>query len=177
MIKSIDEHYSIALKPIVRHKNDISDYNNSSIDLSLRRKIGKGWHLQGLTRYWFIPDNTDRFFLWFDIGYSKPVGKSKLSTALRYHHAFDIKDRIDPDFVRLNTTWSFPSMGKITPIFSIEPFLRVDTLGKVTRMRYEPGIKWKITDKVVFTGKYRIEKNTNPSRNLNVAVVNLGITL
>ena len=172
--KTLDEKNSIAFKPIMRHHQDISEYQNLSLDASYRRQLGKGWHAQFITRYWFIPDNTNRYFMWYDVGYGKKIKKSKLSSHVRFHNAIDIKDRVDPDFFRWKTKWTFPAMGKFTLEMAIEPWYRVDAINEFVRMRYEPGINYKISDSWIFQAVYRRENNKGDARDFNVAVINLG---
>jgi len=174
LTKTIDDKNSVAFKPIIRHNEDISNYQNFSIDASYRRKLGKGWHAQFITRYWFIPENTDRYFMWYDIGYGKKINNSKLSSHIRYHNAIDIKDNVDPDFFRWKTKWTFPAMGKFTFEMSLEPWYRVDTVNDFVRMRYEPGVNYKINDNWVFQVVYRRENNKGDARDFNAGVINLG---
>lgn len=179
LLKNINDQSSYAIKPIIRHHQDVSTYQNSSLDFSYRRKIGKGWYLQGLTRYWFMPDATDRYFLWFDVGYSKDIKKSKLTTFFRYHQAFDIKDRIDPDFLRWKANWTFPSLGAVAPVLGYEIFFRLNSINNVDRVRYEPGIKWRISKTLELSTVYRREnfQNESPKRKFNVGVINLVVKI
>lgn len=172
--KTLDEKNSIAFKPIIRHNQNVTKYQNFSLDASYRRKFGKGWHAQFITRYWFIPDNTDRYFLWYDVGYGTKIKKSKLSTHVRFHNAIDIKDRIDPDFFRWKTKWTFPSVGKFTFEMSLEPWYRLDAVNEWVRMRYEPGINYKINDNWTFQAVYRREVNKGDALEFNAGVFNLG---
>lgn len=179
LTKTINAKSSYAIKPIIRHFKDLSDYQNSSLDFSYRHKLKKGWYLQGVTRYWFIPKATDRYFLWFDVGYIKGIKKSKLATFVRYHHAFDLKEQIDPDFLRWKANWSFPTIGKFTPQFAFEVFYRLNNINHLNRVRYEPGVKWAISDRIDFTAVYRREnfENENPRRKFDVGVFNLQFKL
>jgi len=174
LTKSIDGKNSVAFKPIIRHNQNITKYQNFSLDLAYRRKFGDGWHAQLTTRYWFIPDNTDRYFLWYDLGWGKKIKKSKLSSHVRFHNAIDIKDRIDPDFFRWKTKWTFPPIGKFTFEMSLEPWYRLDTVKQWVRMRYEPGVNYKINDNWIFQAVYRREINKGDAIELNAGVFNLG---
>jgi len=178
--KALDEKNSVAFKPIIRHNENITQYQNFSLDASYKRVLGKGWHAQFITRYWFIPDNTDRYFIWFDVGYGKKINNSKLGSHVRFHNAIDIKDRIDADFLRWKTKWTLPPMGKFTLEISLEPWYRLDAKKQLNvsngwvRMRYEPGVNYKINDHWTFQAVYRRENNKGDAREFNAGVFNLG---
>lgn len=172
--KSLDKKNSVAFKPIIRHNQDISKYQNFSLDASYRRQLGKNWYAQFLTRYWFIPNNTNRYFMWYEIGYGTRIKKSKLSSYIRFHNAIDIKKNIDPDFFRWKTKWTFPAVGKFTFEMSLEPWYRLDTVNQWVRMRYEPGINYKINNDWTFSAVYRLEINKGDATDFNAGVINLG---
>lgn len=173
MTKSLSDKTSIAVTPIVRINEDVSNYQNTSLDLSIRRKLGKSWHVQLLERTWFIPDQKIRQFLWVDVGWSKSFAKTKLASHVRLHHAMDINDRNDPDFIRWLTKFSFPRIGAFTPTFAIEPWLRLNNFNEIQRMRYEPGVTIKLADRLDGTAVWRRELSVNlePSVKVNQFVL------
>lgn len=173
--KSIDSKTSFAVTPILRLNNEISEYQNTSLDLSIRRKVGKGWHIQLLTRKWWIPNAPDRQFLWLDVGYTKNYEKTKLASHVRYHYAIDLNGRPDNDFIRWKTKFTFPAIGKLKPHFAIEPWLRMNGFGNLQRMRYEPGLSYKTSDRTDLTLVYRFERSTNldPGFRIDMVVLEL----
>lgn len=177
--KDIDAKTSVSLTPIVRHFNNITEYQNASLDYSIKRKLGKGWHAQFLGRTWFMPERSNRQFLWLDVGYSKAINKSKLASHVRLHHAIDVKDIPDGDWVRWMTKWSFPTFGKFTATVGFEPWLRLNGVSKITRVRYEPDIKYAFSSKTSLTARYRFERSINlgPKANFNVWVITLAFKL
>lgn len=179
--KSIDDKTSVALTPIVRHFNNLTQYQNSSIDYSIRRKLGKGWHAQLLGRTWFMPERTNRQFLWLDVGYSRKIKQSKLASHIRVHYALDIKDQPNPDadFIRWMTKWSFPSFGKFTATFGYEPWLRLNGFSELQRVRYEPEIKFAFNSNTTLTTRYRFERSIKiePELNFDVWVIVLSFKL
>ena len=54
--KSISEKTILSIKPIFRFDNDLSSYQNTSIDIIAKHKFNKGWSVQLLSRSWFKPD-------------------------------------------------------------------------------------------------------------------------
>ncbi|MBT8274200.1 MAG: DUF2490 domain-containing protein [Bacteroidia bacterium] len=175
----LSETVEVNLKPIFRYDDDISTYLNMSMEGSVKKKFNKGWSVQFLARTWFIPDATNRQFLWLDVGHGFPIKKVKVNNRLRYHWALDIKDRIDPDFLRWITKISLDTGGKITPYLGIEPWYRLNGENQFQRIRYEPGIVYKISNSVSLDLQYRRENNFNVpvEGGNNLYVVNLIYTL
>ena len=177
--KNLNPKTSFAIAPIFRFHEDISTYQNMSVDVSAKRKLGKGWSAEILSRTWFIPDQKSRQFLWLDIGYQKKLGILQASSRIRLHYALDINDRNDPDFIRWKTMLMLLNQGKITPFVSIEPWFRLNDGGEFQRIRYEPGVKLDIIDDLNLTMVYRREVSANlePGSKFNVYVITLAYTL
>ncbi|MFK7936735.1 MAG: hypothetical protein AB8G22_24690 [Saprospiraceae bacterium] len=166
---------SLALVPIVRLNENVSNYDNSSIDLVVQQKFKKGWSGRFVHRTWFIPEGTGRYFFWLDAIYGKKFEKIGLSSFVRYHHAVNTKERNDSDFIRWKTTLSLINVGKISPFFAFEPWYQFDGFDQIRRLRFEPGIKWKFNPNLVLTAMYRreVSQNREDPRNFNMYVVNL----
>ncbi len=177
--KKLDPKTSVALTPIVRLNDDLSDYQNFSIDLSIKRKIADNWSVQLLERTWFIPDAKIRQFLWFDIIFSKKLKDFNISSSLRLHYALDLYDNKDGDFIRWKTTLKLLSLGKFQPFVSIEPWFGFNGANEFQRIRYEPGMTYKINDRFGLLAMYRREATMNlePERNFNMLVVTLSYLL
>ena len=148
--------YTFSVTPIVRFNDNFSNYQNSSIDVSAKRSFKSNWHLQLLSRSWLMPNRTNRQFLWIDFGYQKQISNLKLATRLRWHHAFDVKEIPDADFIRWKSTLS-TKINKVQPFIGIEPWLRINTDKGYRRLRIEPGFKYKISKLFSFTLMYRRE--------------------
>ncbi len=175
----LNDKTSVAIAPIFRFNEGLSEYQNSSIDLSIKHKLGKGWYGQFITRTWFMPDRSDRQFLWFDIGYGRALNKMKLSSSLRFHLALDIKDIPDADFLRWKTVFTLPKMKKFQPFAAIEPWFRFNNFDKIQRVRYEIGTTFQVTDQIKLLGMYRLEDfyNIDPKITFNMYVATLIYTL
>ncbi len=178
--QNIKEKTTLALTPIFRLNDNISDYQNMSIDYSIRRKLGKGWSTQLLGRTWFVPNAKNRQFIWLDVAYNKKFEKIGLGSLVRYHYAVNFPEQSDDDFIRWKTTFSFLGLGRVTPFFAIEPWFRLDGVGKFQRIRYQPGVKIGITDRVAATMVYWREHSFNldgDNINFNMYVINLSYLL
>ena len=168
----IDDGTSISFKPIIRYNEDISSYQNFSIDLSLRQRISSNWSFQFLLRRWFLPDQGDRQFLWLDLAYKTKLSSVGFSSHVRWHVALNINDNIDADFVRWMTVFSTPQFSKFKFQLGIEPWFRPVDNFEIQRYRIEPAIKYFINKDFTFTLMYRREESTNidPFFDINMIV-------
>lgn len=156
--KQIDENWSVQAQPIFRLNDDLGSYQNSSIDYSVRRKIGKGFYLNVTGRTWFIPSGGgDRQFLWIDVGHTEALESLKINMTnrIRFHHAFDIKGRPDADFIRYMFQLVPMGNAKFKPTIGIEPWFRRDGINKIGRWRFEPGFRYAISPSTGLTVVWR----------------------
>ena len=165
---------TLNFKPIFRFDDAISDFQNASIDIFANYKIGKGWSAQLSSRTWFIPNAKPRQFIWPDIAYGFTKGIIKIDNRLRYHLALDINDRKDPDFLRWSLRFMY-NKGKIKPFFGIEPWFRLNGVEQWQRIRYMPGVNWKLNDTYSLSFTYWKEDSINlkPKISNNIWLVNL----
>lgn len=177
--QNITPKTSLTIRPIIRFNENLTNYQNMSIDISAKRKFGKGWSMQLLSRTWFIPEQKNREFLWVDLAYEKPFKNISAGTSLRYHYALDINDRKDPDYIRWKTTVTFLKWGKVKPFLSIEPWFRLNGIETFQRIRYEPGLNYKFTKQLSLNMTYRREESLHlsPKKNLNMYLVTLSYTI
>ena len=153
---SIDDRTKLAFKPILRHNNDLSSYQNTSIEFIVNRKLGEKWFAQYLFRHWIWPDEPRVNFHWFDAGYNTSLGSSlKSSTAIRFHIS-TTSNRQSADFIRIREKISF-AKGKIKPNIQLEAWWRFDKESEFSLIRLEPGFSWSISPDVSFTFNYRIQ--------------------
>jgi len=172
---NLGDKTSLAIAPILRLNDDISDYQNMSIDISLKRKLGKRWAVQLTERTWFIPNGTNRQFLWVDLIYGQKFGNLQFSSSLRYHYAFDIKESVDGDFFRWKTIFSLLNLGKIKPFVGVEPWFQTNKIGDFRNMRYIVGFNYKLDKQLGLGLKYWRQETMNiePSRNFNIYLATL----
>jgi len=153
---SIDEKTKFAFKPIVRHKDDLSTYQNTSVDFVVNRKLGNKWFGQVIYRHWFWPDEPRINFIWFDLGYNTVLNdKLKSSTAARIHWSLS-EGRQSADFIRVREKITF-GKGKVKPNIQIEGWMNIDQEVEFSVFRIEPGLAWSIAPGVSLTMNYRIQ--------------------
>lgn len=177
--KNIDEKTRVDLRPIVRHIDDFSTYQNSSIDYAFRRKLGKGWYGQLLGRTWFIPDAPNRQFVWGDVGYVFKNSRINFTNRVRLHVALDLNETTENDFIRYQSSLSPIVNWKAKPFFAIEPWYQLNGINGLRRIRYETGLNIPFLRDYNFTFMYRRQDslNTDPGSSQNQFVLTLTYNL
>ncbi len=170
----LDDKSHVVFKPIVRHIDNISQYQNSSIDIAYSRKLGSGLSAQVLGRQWFLQDGAKRTFWWLDIAHQSVVAFGTLNNRIRYHHAIDIDDVPAPDFIRYMLTYTPKVDWAVTPFLAFEPWFRLNGSNQLERFRVEPGVKVAFQDGYSFKFVFRRQESLNldPGSKQNQLIVN-----
>lgn len=176
---NLDDKTRIDLRPIVRHIDDFSTYQNSSIDIVLRRKFGKAWYGQLLGRTWFIPDGPNRQFVWGDLGFVFKNSQINYTNRVRMHIALDLYDTTQADFIRYQSSLTPVVKWKARPFFAIEPWYQLNDVHNLSRIRYETGLNFPFHKSYNFTFLYRRQDslNTEPKVSQNQFVLTLTYTV
>lgn len=138
--KQITQKTRIDLRPIVRHDQDISHYRNTSIDIALHHKLKNGWSVQFLSRTFIVPEAQDVQFLWADVAYAFTNSNVAFTNRMRMHYALDLGGLPQRDFIRFHSSLTPTVSWKVKPIFGIEPWYQLNSINKMTRIRYEVGL-------------------------------------
>lgn len=159
----------------MRHNNDISSYQNSSIDLAINRKIGKGWYVQHIWRHWWIPEGKNWNFVWLDLGYGTKLESVKLaySTFVRIHWANDTGISQLTDFLRFKQTIKPIINSKIVPFLSYEGWWLLNDITNFSRYRIETGFSWSISNDYALTLGYRRQADPDVDNKVNHFITNL----
>ena len=176
--KQLSEKLTLNIKPIFRFNQDISNFQNMSIEVFAGYKFAKGWTAQLTSRTWFIPDQKPRQFIWPEVSYGISTGDLKIDSRLRYHLALDINNREDPDFVRWRIRFMH-NKGKVKPFIAVEPWLRLNGIDQLQRVRYIAGLNWKLDDTYSISFVYWKQESINrfPMISDNLWLINLLIKL
>ena len=176
--KKLSEKLTLNIKPIFRFNEDVSNFQNMSIDVFAGYKFAKGWTAQLTSRTWFIPDQKPRQFIWPEVSYGISAGDLKIDNRLRYHLALDINNRDDPDFLRWSIRFMY-NKGNVKPFFAVEPWLRLNGIDQLRRVRYMPGVNWKLDDTYSLSFVYWKQESINrsPKTSDNLWLINLLIKL
>ena len=135
---------SFVVKPIMRHNSNLGNYSDTSIDLILKYKFSAKWSGAFLERHFFIPNQSDRQFLFFDIIHSTWAnGPWKFKQGLRYHLAFD-HERTDPEFIRYRPNLSYKVSDKLGTFVELDAFVRQSPF-KLSGIRYTAGASYKLS--------------------------------
>ncbi len=149
---SVGDKFTFKLKPIWRQKNDLSDYDNTSLDVILSFKINNTWSLEFNNRHWFFPKSgDDREFWFFDLNHKIPLSsKFTFSNKLRYHLGVDW-NREDTDFLRWLSKITYTTGKRISPFIGNDIFYRFPADNVFARMRYKVGAVATISKKSKLT--------------------------
>lgn len=162
-----DEKNAYDVRPISRFHDNFSDYRNTSIDLAYRRKLSKVMTLGILSRTWFLEDGGHRQFFWPTLTAKKKYNKIFLEVILMYHLAIDIKEKLDGDYFRVKTAIIYPLSQKLSARLAIEPWHQFNGQNKITRMRYELVLAYKMSERYSFVILYRRQNDINPRPTFN----------
>lgn len=158
----LNDKLTMKARPIIRHKDDLSSFDNTSIDISMHYKFNKNWNAMILERHFFIPDGPDREFLFFDLAHKAGIGNDfSLSNRIRYHFALDIAIK-DADFIRYQPTLSYTGGKRFKPFIAIDAWLRL-TQGPTewSGSRYIAGVNYNFTDKLGLNTQLWIQDGYN----------------
>ena len=160
---TIGDKWSWQVQPIFRYNNNLADYQNSSLDYSIRRKLNNRWHIQLLGRTWFMPDRRDRQFIWTDIAYNLPIPSLSISMTnrMRYHLALDIDGNFDADFMRHMIQLVPSTKWKLKPTFGFETWYQFNGEDGIRRLRFEPGLRYTINKQFGITTMWRRQNDIN----------------
>ncbi len=172
----LNSKWSIQVQPFFRFNQDLGAYQNSSIDLSVRRNLGPHWYVQFLSRSWFIPDGIrDQQFLWLDIGMRSKLPNLGLNmnNSLRWHNALIDETLLARDFIRYKLAFSPDNDWKFKPTFAIEPWFQLNGVNDFERYRIEPGFVYSFTAQMSFVFIWRRQNHILPKfqQNFWVAVM------
>lgn len=152
----ISEKWRVDIIPIVRINEGLSRLSNVSFDLSVRYSMKKGFAASILNRTFFFSNQKPRRFIFFNLHHSFKNEESdfKFESYIRYHFAFDINERLDPDFVRPAHHIHYTVSPKASFMTGIEPFFEVGNDLKINQVRYKLGGTWKYRKKSSFNLQY-----------------------
>lgn len=146
---SLNDTWKMDITPIVRLNQNITNFQNASLDLTLKRGIGNGLSIAVHGRSWYMPKAKMRQFIWLDLAHQLPDLSIplKIKHRLRLHYAMDINDRMDGDFLRYVVHFSPDLKNSIVqPFFAIEPWFRFNEVNNIQRTRWEYGFNVKASN-------------------------------
>lgn len=168
---NINDHFTFYGQPIIRHKNDLSEYDDVSIDLSLAYKISSQWSFRFLNRYWWLKDGRNRNFWFIDLKHSfKANDKISIANILRLHQAFDV-DFADADFLRWLPSVSFKVHEKVSLLLATDISLRLNGFNNIQRTRSKVGATYSFNKKCSFGLQLWKQDSQNPTRDGNLIMV------
>lgn len=168
-----NEKNALDLRPIVRYNNDISSYQNFSVDVAYRYNLSSKWTLGMISRTWFMKDGSNRQFIWPAVIYKSKIGNLNFTNRFMYHYAIDVKGVPDNDFFRLKPNIAKSFNGKHKIDFTIEPWFQFDGFNEITRVRYELGFSTKLGEHISAGIVYRKQNDKGDRPDANHYVTTL----
>lgn len=172
---SADEYTTISLKPTIRQNNNTSSYQNSSLDLGFKRKIGEKWYYQQIWRHWFIPNGENRNFIWLDLGYGTDLNRIKIaySSNVRVHWANDTRTTRLNDFIRFKQTIKPLINSPVVPFLTYDAWWSLYDITDFSRYQLELGLSWSIGENYTLSSKYRWQADPDTGNKANLIMSNL----
>jgi len=177
--QDLNPETTIAFAPIVRYRDDISEYQDFSLDYSIKRKLNKNFSVQLTGRTWFLRSGRKRQFIWPQISYTSTKDKLKINSYLRWHAALDLDDFVDVDFLRWKTSLSHQTTARLNFSIGAEPWYRLDEGDTgIRRNRYYLGAGYKLSsDKRLTFDWWRQLSSFNGDITENIFVVHLAFKI
>lgn len=151
--------WSFALRPVVRHNQDLANYANTSLDLSFARSFKGGLKVQYLYRYWWVDDGPYRTFWWFDVSKKHVISPHlTFKHRLRWHIAFN-STRYDPNYLRYLPILEYKLSGSTSLFAGSELWYELEEVNAVRRHRHILGVSWNITDIMNLNFQYWYERS------------------
>ena len=170
----LSSDYSLQIQPFFRFNEDFGGYQNTSIDISLRRNLGSHWYVQILSRTWFIPDDIrNQQFVWMDIGLRTKFENLGLNmnNSLRWHNALIDGTVLNRDFIRYKLAFTPDNDWKFKPTFAVEPWFQLNGVNDFERYRIEPGFVYSFTSDLSFVFVWRRQNHILPKFQQNFWLV------
>lgn len=154
---SLPSGIEMAARPIMRHNQNLSNYANTSLDLSIAKKFKSNFSGSILYRYWWVDEGPNRIFWWFNIAHKEKLSeKLSLNNRLRYHLALDYKS-YDPNFIRYLPMFNYKVNDRWTLLLGSEIWFQVDQDSDLRRFRNQAGFLLGIRENITLNFQYWLE--------------------
>lgn len=172
---TFDQNWSAAARPIERMDLSEPDHIDISLDLSVARKLGKGFGAQLLSRYFLRPEGApDRIFIFSDVFHSFRRGKWGFKNTLRHHLATNWRIS-DPDFLRYQPKVTYHLNEKAFVFLQNDWWLQLGGENAIRRVRYQIGYQFKCDKRTALNMQYWREESLGlePKIKSNIFVLTL----
>lgn len=159
----IDNAWAFDISWESRIENDISEYEESMIDLASSYKFSNGIKLHSIYRHKFIPNNTEEYRVTVGASYAKFIGDTNLE--------WGIRTRLQRDQTYGAGNEEYTTRNKLSLVYEInhvlgvviedELFYTLSQDAQWDKNRITTGIEWEITSDIEFVAFYRFENELN----------------
>ena len=172
----LDGKSSISLKPIIRHNNNLSKFQDQLIDVTYSYKFDEKWKVGLLNRWVTDYQNNHGYGIFMDVAYSTKITSNLVFiNRLRYHLGFDL-DLFTNDFVRYEPRLAYGGFEKLKPYVAVDFFFSTDSSTVLAVSRYQFGTSYKFSDTFNLSIAYWYEAIKSRT-DRNVIIFSLGVNL
>jgi len=176
---SLNEKWSMAFRPIQRTQLNKGKYLNTSIDVSVTRRLSKQWSAQLLVRQFLVPDAPpDRTFFWTNLIHTIKLNPIIFKNTLRHHWGLNVHQE-EADFFRWIPQVAYQFSPQIKLFVQSDVFFQFNQMNGVRQVRYQAGIHSKVSKSISFNFQYWFQKSVKiePVKKWNMYVFNFIYTI
>jgi hypothetical protein len=172
----VDAKSTISLKPIIRHNNNLTKFQDQFVDAVISHKLDDKWTFGLLNRWITDYSNNHGYAVFTDVAYSTKIAANlNVVNRLRYHLGFDF-DLFTNDFLRYEPRIVFGGFEKYKLYAAADFFYSTDSSKGLALTRYQLGTSYKISNTFKLSIDYWYEA-IKLSQDRNVIILSLGINL
>lgn len=174
-VYAIDDKWSTWARPLERFNFTEEDHFDSFMEIGLTRKLGKGFSVGALPRYWIQPDGrADQFTVFYDLNHSFKRSKWKFTNKLRFHWGANWQQDL-ADFLRWQPKIGYHFHEKANAFVATDWFFQFNGINKMRRVRYQVGYFFRCDKTTALSTQYWREESIgiDPKIVTNIFVLTL----
>jgi hypothetical protein len=144
-----------------RIENDISQYEESLIDIAASYKYSNGIKIHGIFRHKFIPNDPEEYRVTIGASYGQVIGESNFEWTVRTRLQRDNLYSINVEEYTIRNKFSlvYELNKKLGFVIEDEIFYDLDNEVNWSRNRITSGIEWEFKTNLEFIAFYRFEND------------------
>jgi hypothetical protein len=168
---NISKKFRLDLEQQFRFNENVSKYNFTFTELSLRYRVFKYLDVKALYRHTFIPatddlttgSENDQSRASLDASTGVEIFNTGIEAGYRvmYQNSWDNSTQVNKNYFRNRFDLGYNLSKLVDPYASWESFFRFDGKNQWRQHRYTFGLDWKITKKLDIDSYFHFEKEIN----------------
>lgn len=135
----VNKKTTFTIKPILRHHQDLSTFQDLFLDLTFAYKVTDKITLAVLNRGIDNFDESYRSWFFFDLSHKQPLlHRISMTNRLRFHWGRDIQ-QYDEDFLRYEPKFQFSVLNNVTLLAAVDIQYQIVENPGLFRFRYQAG--------------------------------------